>query len=73
MSRLPEKQHESLQEGLEVVVPVDGGVVIQCNVSKHLGRSKRDFGRGTSGYKGTKGIEMAAEYLEKTPLLVWFN
>lgn len=38
---LPEQKHQSLEEGLEVVVVVDGRFLIQLNVSKHLKEAER--------------------------------
>lgn len=33
---LPKQKHQGLQEGTEIIVPIDGGLVIQRNVSKYL-------------------------------------
>ena len=33
---IPEQQHEGLQEGAEVVVVIDGRVLVEINVTKHL-------------------------------------
>lgn len=37
VSHLPEKQHQGLQESLEVIVSINGSVIVQCNISKYLG------------------------------------
>ena len=45
----PEEQHQGLEERPEVVVPVDAGVVIQSDVSKHLRRRQAALQTSAAG------------------------
>ena len=48
----PEEQHQGLEERPEVVVPVDAGVVIQSDVSKHLQRRQTALQTSAAGCAG---------------------